>query len=63
MDRDEFRRILERVIVGDHEAIEQILRLYAPLIDHNSVICGKLDEDCRQYILLHITRHICKFTF
>ena len=58
---DEFRQILERAVAGNHEALEKILNLYMPLINHNSVINGVLDEDCKQYILIHIALNIGKF--
>lgn len=61
MSSEEFRRILEQAVAGSHEALEQILDLYMPLIDHNSVINGVLDEDCKQYILIHIALNIGKF--
>jgi hypothetical protein len=37
------------------------LDLYAPLIDRNSIVDGQLDEDLRQYILIHIAQNISKF--
>lgn len=58
---NEFRRLLQSAVAGDHEAVEQILKLYMPLINKNSVIGGRLDEDCRQYILIHIALNIGKF--
>ena len=61
MSSEEFRRILEQAVAGSHEALEKILNLYMPLINHNSVINGVLDEDCKQYILIHIALNIGKF--
>ena len=61
MSSEEFRRILEQAVAGNHEALEKILNLYMPLINHNSVINGVLDEDCKQYILIHIALNIGKF--
>lgn len=57
----EFSIVLERAISGDQLAITDILELYATLIDGASYIKGKLDEDLRQYILLHIIKNISKF--
>ena len=48
-------------MAGSHEALEKILNLYMPLINHNSVINGVLDEDCKQYIMIHIALNIGKF--
>ncbi|MEY8389797.1 helix-turn-helix domain-containing protein [Lachnospiraceae bacterium] len=62
MKPEEFRRILEDAIMGSHEALEKIFELYEPLINKYSRIGGKLDEDLRQYILIHIALNISKFT-
>lgn len=56
-----FRRILEEAIAGNHEALERIFELYDPLINQHSRINGKLDEDLKQYILIHIALNISKF--
>jgi len=56
-----FSGLLIRAVAGDHDAIEEILAIYAPLIDHHSKIDGYIDEDCRQYILMRIAINISKF--
>lgn len=61
MDRDVFRLILLEAVSGGHEALEKILKLYAPLINKYSMVDGKLDEDLRQYLLIHIALCISKF--
>ena len=61
MRKNEFSRILFAAMAGEHEALEQILMLYAPLIDKHCQINGVLDEDLRQYIWLHIALNISKF--
>ena len=38
-----------------------LLALYMPLINRLSSYAGNLDEDCRQYIMLHIVLHISEF--
>lgn len=40
-----------------------ILQLYMPLIDSNSYLRGQLNEDLKQYILMHIAINISKFSF
>lgn len=62
MKSAEFRETLRAAAAGSHEALEQILELYKPLIDKHSRINGKLDEDLRQYIMIHIALNISKFT-
>ena len=61
MKPEEFRKILNAAIGGDHTALGQILELYMPLINHASTFDGRLDEDCRQYIMIHIVQNIGKF--
>lgn len=61
MTNDEFRSTLQAAVGGSHEALEEILRLYEPLIRKYSYIDGKSDEDLRQYILIHIALNIGKF--
>lgn len=56
-----FVELLDRAIAGDHDAIEDILEMYAPLIDYHSRIYGYIDEDCRQYIMMRIAINISKF--
>ncbi len=62
MSREEFRLILMESISGSHEALEKLLELYAPLIDRHSRVNGQIDEDLRQYILIHIALNVSKFT-
>ena len=61
MKPEEFRRILEDAILGSHEALEKIFELYDPLISKHCRIDGKIDEDLKQYILIHIAPNISKF--
>ena len=53
--------MLEKAVRGDKVAMELILILYKPMIDHASVVNGKLDEDLRQEIFLHLVTAIPKF--
>lgn len=61
MKPEEFRAILQAAVAGSHEALEKILELYEPLINKHSRINGKMDEDLKQYILIHIALNISKF--
>ena len=61
MNTHEFRDTLERALSGDRTALETILLLYMPLINRYSRIDGELDEDLRQYILLHVVTKIGEF--
>ena len=62
MSREEFRLTLMEAISGIHEALEKLLELYAPLINKYSRVNGQIDEDLRQYILIHIALNISKVT-
>jgi len=61
MTPDEFQRILKEAVDGSHEALEILMHLYEPLIRKRSMIDGELDEDLRQYIMIHIALNISKF--
>lgn len=61
MTKEEFYSVLTGAVAGCHENLEQILELYMPLIDRNSYINGRLDEDLKQYLMIHIALHIGKF--
>ena len=61
MKPEEFQRILEEATLGSHEALGRIFEMYAPLINKHSRVNGKLDEDLKQYILIHIALNISKF--
>ena len=62
MKSEEFRLTLQAAVTGSHEALEKIFELYAPLIDKHSRIDGQIDEDLRQYLMIHIALNISKFT-
>lgn len=61
MTSKEFEMTLKQAINGDHESIMRIIDLYEPLINNNSIINGKFDEDLKQFILLRIIKKISKF--
>lgn len=61
MNKIEFHTVLKKAVQGDQAAIEELLILYKPLINHASVVNGKLDEDLRQEILLKLFQAIPKF--
>ena len=61
MTNCEFANILQRAVAGKHEDLEKLLKLYEPLIQRNSYIDGKFDEDLHQYLLIHIALNINKF--
>lgn len=61
MNKEEFRLILQTAVSGSHEALVLLFELFRPMIDKHSTVDGKLDEDLRQYILIHIALNISKF--
>ena len=61
MNKGEFRSILIGAVSGNHEDLEKILELYMPLIDKHSYVNGRVDEDLKQYLMIHIALQIGKF--
>lgn len=61
MTSKEFELTLQQAIDGDNDAIMRIIELYEPLINNNSIIDGRFDEDLKQFILLRFIRKISKF--
>ena len=61
MNNTEFQAVLQKAVKGNRVALEQLLILYKPLIDHASMVIGKLDEDLRQEIMLHLVKTIPQF--
>lgn len=61
MTNMEFRDVLSKATQGGKTAIEQLLILYKPMIDHASIINEMMDEDLRQEILLALFKAIPKF--
>lgn len=61
MNSKDFYIMLTSAISGNSEAIEKILELYTPLINSTAIVCGKPDEDLRQYIIINIIKKISKF--
>ena len=61
MNKETFSRILLAAVAGDHEALAELLVMYAPLIEKHCYVDGILDEDLRQYIWMHIALNINKF--
>ena len=61
MNSEDFQHVLQQAISGDHDALERVFDMYEPLINKHSYIGGRLDEDLRQYIMIHIALNISKF--
>ena len=61
MYSQKFKDILERALRGSNEDIEILLKVYEPLINKNSFVYGKWDEDLRQFILIRIVQSLANF--
>lgn len=61
LNKKKFRSTLTGAMAGCHDNLEQILELYMPLIDKYSYVNGRLDEDLKQYLMIHIVLQIGKF--
>ena len=55
--------MVERAKAGEKQAMEQLLFLCKPLIDHYSYVKGRPDEDCRQEVILWLIRTIRHLPF
>ena len=62
MTEQEFYHLLQGAVAGSHRHLELLLELYMTLINKYSYIDNVLDEDLRQYIMMHIALNISKFT-
>ena len=58
----EFADVIQKAIAGDRDSIERVIERYMPLINNQSIIDGKIDEDLRQYIILNIIKKLPGFT-
>lgn len=61
MHSNRFSQILQGAVAGRHDALERILKMYAPLIRKYAYVNGELDEELHQYLLIHIALNINKF--
>ncbi len=59
--RRSFSELLADAIAGNHEAVEDVLEMYAPLINRHSIINEHFDEDCRQYIMMRVAIWLREF--
>lgn len=62
MTEQDFYHLLQGAVASSHRHLELLLELYMPLINKYSYIDNVLDEDLRQYIMMHIALNISKFT-
>ena len=56
-----FEKVLRNAISGDTDAMSEIIKMYMPLINKHSIQNRKMDEDLRQYIIIHIVKSIPKY--
>lgn len=61
MTEQEFYHLMQGAVAGSHH-LEILLEMYMPLINKYSRINNVLDEDLKQYIMMHIALNISKFT-
>ncbi|MFR8078848.1 MAG: helix-turn-helix domain-containing protein [Christensenellales bacterium] len=56
-----FSKVLQMACSGDPDALIALIAEYQPIIHHHSVVDGRFNEDCFQYILLRLLSKIKKF--
>lgn len=61
MNNKEFEIILRNAVNGNSSDIEEILKMYMPLINKMSYVDGRFDEDLKQVLMLHVFKNIHKF--
>lgn len=61
MKDNAFEKLLINAINGDTDAMSEIIKMYMPLINKHSVQNRVIDEDLRQYIIIHIVKSIPKY--
>jgi len=61
MSKEDFRSILTGAVSVNHDDLEKILELYMPLIEKIIISMEILDEDLKQYLMIHIALQIGKF--
>lgn len=57
----EFDKILNRAKMNDKQAVEQILRMYHPLLVKNAMVNGKFEEDLYQELIVELLKCIQHF--
>ena len=57
----DFERLLREASKGDRFAMERLLSIYAPLINHQSVVESRVDSDLRQQLVLEFILALIKF--
>jgi hypothetical protein len=61
MESRYFSEVLRAAVAGDPDAVEAILSRYTPLINRQSVVAGKYDEDLAQYIAMRVVEQLPNF--
>lgn len=61
MKDNAFEKLLINAINGDTDAMSEIIKMYMPLINKYSVQNRVIDDDLRQYIIIHIVKSIPKY--
>ena len=61
MKDNAFEKLLRNAINGDTDAMSEIIKMYMPLINKHSDQNRVIDEDLRQYIIIHIVKSIPKY--
>ena len=54
-------KILNRAKMNDKQAVEQILRMYHPLLVKNAMVNGKFEEDLYQELIVELLKCIQHF--
>ena len=57
----DFKRLIERAKRGNRDAMEQLLSIYAHLINRMSVVDDYIDVDLKQHLIVEFMLALLKF--
>ena len=58
MKKNKLAEAIRKAISGDREAIGVVIESYMPLINSQSVLNNKIDEDLKQHIIMYVIERI-----
>lgn len=63
MNETDFKVLFEKAQSGDSNAMEELIKMFMPVLYKNSYINGSLDKDCLQELIIKFMKSVHKFSF
>ncbi|CAM3299139.1 RNA polymerase factor sigma-70 [Filibacter tadaridae] len=63
MNETDFKILFEYAQSGDTKAMEELIKMFMPVLCKNSFINGNLDKDCLQELTIKFIKSVQKFKF